>query len=119
MGWWLVEKASGTVTQQTDSADQSPGSSEDKTQVEKLARAATDLRPDYLDATLAGDWAFVDIAEKDEQGGWSTATAVMLRKTAGSWQVVAEGDPMDWTMHRTQMPTEAQQAFDTWHIGHF
>ena len=118
MGWWLVAKASGTVTQHTASADQSPGSSEDKTQVETLARAATDLRPDYLDATLAGDWAFVDIGEKDNQGGWSAATAVMLRKTAEGWQVVAEGDPVDWTMQRTQMPPEAQQAFDTWHLGH-
>ena len=118
MGWWVVEKADGNVTQRTDGAGESPEASEDRTQVEKLAKAATDLRPDYFDATLEGNWAFVDIGEKDDQGGWAAATAVMLRNTADGWRVVAEGDPMDWTMQRTQMPPEAQQAFDTWHLGH-
>ena len=118
LGWWLVDKASGNVTQHTDSSNESPDLSEDRQQVAKLARTATDLRPDYLEVTLAGAWAFVDISEKDDQGEWTGATAVMLRKTADGWKVVAEGDPVGWTMQRAQMPTEAQQAFDTWHLGH-
>lgn len=94
-------------------------SSKDKAEITKIIKAKSTVRADYLEITIAKNWAFVDIAEKAPDGRWDKMTCAILKKDSGKWKALAFGDPHEWNKYIKQMPADVKKAFYNWDRGHY